>query len=726
MAVYSQIDDSNAEVRLYSDIDGMALMSATGYEELGRLFHFDLELVVNLDALGPADLVGKSITLEVNTYADKRYFNGIVTRMGFLGGEYNDDGEPLHFKYFASLDPWLWQLTQTNDCRIFQNQTAKDIVEAVFRDSGMTDYEFRTQGTFPQREYCVQYRESDFSFVSRLLEEEGIYYFFVHENGLHKMILTDDTAQAEPCPAYSTVQYRPESALRVSDDDALTHWTTVSSLEPSGYATTDYDFKKPNVVLKTVSFRELDYSYTVPEPEVFDYPGGYYEIPDGQTYSDTRLQEMQTQSLKTLASGPHRGIYPGHVFTLTDHPTERFCQNKHLVCRIHYNIQNANYGLVGSTGDTGRLFRCEIELLELDAEDSVQFRPQRTTPRPVISGVHSAVVVGPSSDEIYCDEYGRVKVQFHWDRYGSFDENSSCWIRVSQVWAGQDWAAMHIPRIGQEVLVSFLEGDPDRPVITGRVYNQDQMPPYPLAGNKTQSGIKSRSTPGGGPGNYNELMMEDKKGSELLNIQAEKDENILVKNDKTENVGHNETIQIGNDREETVGHDETITVKNNRLETVMVDETLNVLNNRVRNVSNNETVTVSMMRSHNVGINEAIVIGGAQEVDVGLFQQLGVGGYQTVDVGASRDVSVGSNQSHQVSGNWNVNVDGNFENKVDGNVVFDAGDSITLKCGGASIVLKSDGTIEIKGNNITVKGSGTIEMKGGSGIVMSAPSIKEN
>lgn len=670
MSVYSQIDDSNAQVRLYSDLEGMALMSATGYEELGRLFHFDLELVVNRDDLAPADLVGKSITLEVRTYTDgQRYFNGIVTRMGFLGGEYNDDGEPLHFKYFATLDPWLWQLTQTNDCRIFQNQTAKDIVEAVFRDSGMTDYEFRTQGTFPQREYCVQYRESDFNFVSRLLEEEGIYYFFVHENGSHKMILDDDTAQAKPCPNYENVQYRPEEALRVSDDDALTHWTTVSSLEPSGYATTDYDFKKPNAALKTASFRELEYSYTVPEPEVFDYPGGYLEVPDGQTYSDKRLQEMQTQSLKTLASGPHRGIYPGHVFKLTDHPTERFNENKHLVCRIHYNIQNANYGLVGSAGDTGRRFRCEAELLELDAEDSVQFRPRRTTPRPVISGVHSAVVVGPASEEIYCDEYGRVKVQFHWDRYGAFDENSSCWIRVSQLWAGKEWGGIHIPRITQEVLVSFLEGDPDRPVITGRVYNDENKPPYSLEANKTQSGIKSRSSKGGGPDNFNEIRMEDKKGSEELYIHAEKNHTNITENDRSEDVGHDRSLHVGHDKSEKIDNNKTITVDGTHTETIK--------------------------KATNIYITE------------GIF---------------NHDVQKGTS-THHVKGLVTENFDDNQQTTVgksisitavNGSVTITAKTEIQLICGTSLLSMKADGTIKLSGKDISVTGSDKVAMGVGS------------
>ena len=285
------------------------------------------------------------------------------------------------------------------------------------------------------------------------------------------------------------------------------------------------------------------------------------------------------------------------------------------------------------------------------------FRPRRLTPKPFVQGPQTAVVVGPKGDEIFTDKYGRVKVQFHWDRRGKKDENSSCWIRVSSPWAGKGWGAVSLPRIGQEVVVDFLEGDPDQPIITGRVYNAEQMPPYDLPANKTQSGMKSRSSLGGGAANFNEIRFEDKKGSEQLFIHAEKNQDIEVENDETHWVGHDrtktidhdETTHVKHDRTETVDNDETITIGNNRSEFVGANETITISSNRTKAVNGSEASTVAMQRTHNVGVNETISVGGAQEVSVGGLQAVTVGGVQTVTVGISQSVDVGGNRSLSTS-----------------------------------------------------------------------------
>jgi len=332
-----------------------------------------------------------------------------------------------------------------------------------------------------------------------------------------------------------------------------------------------------------------------------------------------------------------------------------------------------------------------------------QFRPVRLTPKPIVQGPQTAIVVGPKGEEIYTDEHARVKVHFHWDRHDKSDQDSSCWVRVSQHWAGKTWGSIHIPRIGQEVIIEFLEGDPDRPIITGRVYNADQVPPYGLPANKTQSGIKSRSSKGGNSANFNEIRFEDKKGSEQVYIHAEKNQDNVVENDETTNVGH--------DRTEKVGHDEKITIGNNRTEQVGVNESITVGSNRTRIVGQNETVTVALMRTHTVGVNEAITIGATQEITVGADQATTVGGNQQNAVGEDRTSAVGKNDSLSV------------EKKLS----IDAGDEIEIKTGAAKVSMKKDGKIEISGVDVTLKsGAGQVNIDAGGIITIKGPMVKIN
>jgi type VI secretion system secreted protein VgrG len=382
--------------------------------------------------------------------------------------------------------------------------------------------------------------------------------------------------------------------------------------------------------------------------------------------------------------------------------------------------------------------------------DNTQFRPERVTPKPIVQGPQTAIVVGPSGDEIHTDEYGRVKVQFHWDRLGKSDENSSCWMRVSHPWAGKNWGMVAIPRIGQEVIVDFLEGDPDQPIITGRVYNAEQMPPYELPANKTQTGVKTRSSTGGSPANFNEIRFEDKKGEEQLFIHAEKNQDISVENDETHSVGHdrtktidndetshikhdrtetvdnNEKITIGVDRTEQVGNNETITIGVNRTESVGANESITIGANRTISVGASETASVALQRTHAVGVNESIAIGAAQEIAIGAAQVVAIGADQSIKVGANQSEEVGSNQTSKVGSNRSAEVGSDDSLKVGKNLVIDAGDSVTIKTGSASISMKKDGTITIKGKDITVDGSGKINVKAGGNIVMKGSKILQN
>jgi type VI secretion system secreted protein VgrG len=470
------------------------------------------------------------------------------------------------------------------------------------------------------------------------------------------------------------------------------------------------------------------------------------------------MEEAQYQFELANGKTNARGLSVGYLFDLSGHG--RKDQNReHVVLAADYELEYTQYEAME---DTGAKYACGFSALN----SKQAFRPQRLTRKPFVQGPQTAIVVGPSGDEIFTDKYGRVKVQFHWDRLGKSDDHSSCWMRVSHPWAGKNWGMIAIPRIGQEVVVDFLEGDPDHPLITGRVYNADQMPPYELPANKTQTGIKTRSSTGGSPSNFNEIRFEDKKGSEQLFIHAEKNQDIEVENDETHWVGHdrtktidhdetthvkhdrtetvdnNETITIGVDRTEQVGNNETITIGVNRTEAVGANETITIGANRTETVGANQavtigatdTLTVATQRTHTVGANETITVGAAQEITVGAARAVTVGAAQQVSIGADQSIDVANNQSESIGKNYSLDVGDNRSAnvgkddsvKVGKNLVVDAGDSITIKTGSASISMKKDGTIVIKGKDITIEGSGKINAKASSDIIMKGSKILQN
>ena len=399
--------------------------------------------------------------------------------------------------------------------------------------------------------------------------------------------------------------------------------------------------------------------------------------------------------------------------------------------RLDYNEYEAQEG-------AGADFTCSFTAMS----SKEPYRPRRGTPKPFVQGPQTAIVVGPEGDEIYTDNFGRVKVQFHWDRLGKQDQNSSCWMRVSHPWAGKNWGMVAIPRIGQEVIVDFLEGDPDRPIITGRVYNAEQMPPYELPANKTQTGIKTRSSLSGTPANFNEIRFEDKKGAEQLFIHAEKNQDIEVENDETHWVGHDrrktidhdETTHVKHDRTETVGNNETIAIGVNRTETVGNNETISIGVNRTEQVGANETITIGANRTETVGANESVTIGGnqtetvaiAKAETVGAAKALTIGAAYQVSVGAAMNTTVGLSQSEQVGITKSVIVGDSYDTKVGTDYVLEAGDSITLKVGQSVLVMKKDGTVTLNGKDIGIKASGDVQLDAAGNIANKASTIHNN
>jgi len=407
--------------------------------------------------------------------------------------------------------------------------------------------------------------------------------------------------------------------------------------------------------------------------ENYDYPGFYENRGDGDGLTKTRIEEEEVAYNVVSAAGTYRSFTAGGKFTLSRHEISGEQGGSYVITSISHQARENSYDVGdGGSHDYYNSFQC--------IPDDVVFRPARVTKLPYVRGPQTAVVVGPSGEEIYTDEFGRIKVQFYWDRVGENDENSSIWIRVSQQWAGKKWGAVFIPRIGHEVIVSFLEGSPDRPLVTGCVYNADNMPPYDLPANKTQSGWKTRSTKDGGTANFNELRFEDLKGSEEIYIHAEKDQNNHVENDETTFVGH--------DRSEDVGHNETIKIGNDRTEEVGKNESITIGDNRTESVGKNEDISIGKNRSEKVADNETISIGKNQEISIGKNQE--------ESVGDNREVQIGKNETLNVGKKMNVIV----------------GDEISFKCGKSVLVMKKDGKIQLTGKEFNVKMSGNIKMKG--------------
>ena len=509
----------NREIEITTPLGPDVLLLRDMYltEELGRLFTINLKLDSTEDIDFEA-LLGQNVTIRLDQPKGKRYFNGYVGSIS----QTVDQGR--YAVYEATVHPWLWFLTRTADCRIFQKKTVPDIIKQVFSELGFTDFKDRLCGSYRTWDYCVQYRETDFNFVSRLMEQEGIYYYFTHEKDKHIFVFADALGSHDIIPDHSQILYYPPDQVAVRNEECISDWYFSKRLQPGTYVLNEYNPLTPKADLKADSNIQPGHSRS--DYEVYDYPGDYLVRGEGNTYARTRIEELHAQYEQVQGQSNVVGLLCGGLFTLSNYP--RADQNReYLVVSVSHSIQTERFEARDGTGQT--VYTNSFNVIK----SKTQYRPERITPKSIVQGLQTALVVGPPGEEIHTDEHGRVKLQFYWDRYGKKDENSSCWVRVSQLWAGKNWGGIHIPRMGQEVIVEFLEGDPDRPIVTGRVYNGEQIPPYALPANKTQSGIKSRSSKGGGGANFNEIRMEDKKGSEQIYIHAEKNQDNIVENDET-------------------------------------------------------------------------------------------------------------------------------------------------------------------------------------------------
>jgi len=620
--------------------DKLLLRHFDGEERISEPFHFHLDLVSQDNAVDFTQLVGKSVTIAISLAGGStQYINGIVGRFVQTGGD------SRFTTYAADVHPWLWLLAMNSDNRIFQNMSTPDIVKKVFTDAGFTDFTDSLTGTYSPREYCVQYMESHFNFVSRLMEEEGIFYFFTHDSSSHKLVLADDTSAYQACTGLTTATMQKESQKA---EDIVTTCILEQQVTPGQFKSDDYNFTTPSTdLLATASASDTSRS-------LYEYPGIYLTSGDGETRTSLRLATLEVPGKSVHGTSYCWAFRPGCKFTLAGHARDDMNAEYLLTAVSHSSDQTTEY-------------TNSFEAIP----SSVVFRPARVTPRAIIHGSQTATVVGKSGEEIWTDQYGRIVVQFHWDQLGTNDEKSSCWIRVSQTWAGKGWGSMFIPRIGQEVIVSFLEGNPDRPIVTGCVYNAHQVVPYTLPDDQTRSTIKSNSSKGGD--GFNEIRFEDKKGSEEVFLQAQKDMNVIVLNDQTYTITNNRTVTV-----------------QEKDETLVVDK-------------GNRTVQVNT-------------------------------GNETHEVKGTRAVTVTGNETHTNKADYTQKVSGNYSLKVDGNLTIEVSGSVSIKAG-TSMSLQAGTSFESKAgttmNNeaqitVTVKAGASATVDGGGMLTVKAGLVKIN
>ncbi|WP_342245375.1 type VI secretion system Vgr family protein [Pseudomonas sp. OTU5201] len=599
-----------------------------GGEHLNRLGSMHLN-GYSATALTLTSAVASHVTTTLHNDGNQRRLDALVAEIHQLPADATAE------RYQLVLRPWLWWLTLASNNRVFQNLATSDIVTTIFKAHGFTDFEVKLTGSYSPREYCVQYGETDFAFVSRLLEEEGIFWFFTHEDGKHTLVLGDSNDAFVQMPYGPKVPYLGQG-IGERELHGVRSGQLCLQAVAGVYSATDYEFTTP-----TTSLYSQAEAVSGPRT-MYEHPGGYTAKARGDALSKQRVDELRSQEKRFIGESDCRWLVPGHWFTLSGHDDDAL-NIDWVVTSVTHEASHEHY-------------RNRFEAIPRAAH----YRPPRTTSKPRMH-TQTAVVVGKAGEEIWTDQYGRIKIQFPWDRDGKNDETSSCWVRVVLPWSGKGFGMQFIPRIGQEVIVTFIDGDPDRPLVTGCVYNGDNALPYALPANQTQSGIKTNSSKGGG--GFNELRFEDKKDAEEVFLQAQKDLKVNVLNDSSATIGHDETLTVQNARTRTVKEgDETITLEKGK-----------------------RSVTIQT-------------------------------GSDSLDVKDSRTVTVGADQTHSTGGNYSHKVTGNYELTVDGNLTIKVSGTLTLQSGG-SLTLKSDADLAAQaGTSITQKAGTSLTNQAGTSL----------
>ncbi len=643
----------NRNIRITSPLGADVLLfhRMSGHDGMSELGEYTLELLSEQSDIAIDDVLGQALTVTLDVGPGvEREFNGIVTRFVLSGrlGRFAS--------YQATVRPWLWLLTRSSDCRIFQDQDPVAIIKTVFDKYALADFDLgQLSATPPSLPYCVQYRETDFAFVSRLMERFGIYYYFRHAGGRHTLVLADSAAAHSAIAGSATLQFDSSGGERARARETVYDWQAGGEILADAVTLRAFHFETPAVDLTAKSTGARGYDGNARTLEIYDYPGPYIERPAGELEAKTWLESIEAGHKLVEGAATAAALAPGGLFKLLDHP--RSDQNvEMLVTGASYQLYSDRFesepGLPKLENDKPvPPFACRFRAIAKDAT----FRGARRTAAPLVRGPQTAIVVGKSGEEIWTDKYGRVRVKFHWDRLGDGDSAAdacSCWVRVAQAWAGKRFGQLVIPRIGQEVVVSFLEGDPDRPLVTGAVYNAQNMPPVTLPDDATRSTFKTNSSKGGE--GFNELRFEDKKGSEEIFVQAEKDYNRVVKNNDSLKVGFEKADK--GDQTIDIKHDQTIKVGN--------DQTLTVTHDQFENVDNNQTVKIKA----------------DQKIDVGASQSIKAGTTIVIEAGTSIELKVGASSIKIEAGKISIKAP-EIEVAADANAKVKAGAMMEIKAG---------------------------------------------
>ncbi|WP_022974468.1 type VI secretion system Vgr family protein, partial [Xanthomonas maliensis] len=638
-------------------------------EALSRDFAFTVTLLSDDAAIAAKTLIGKLVTLElVRQDAEPRYFNGYV----FEFARVRTDGGVA--TYTMVLRPWMAFLRLRQNSGPLHGKTVAELTDTIAGRYRQQD--LRTElGAMPDPAItqAMQWQESDANFLHRWWEARGWYYHYEHRRDGHTLVLRDDSRQAKPIDGQAQVRYFAEGGPH--DEDAIADWAPTRRLSPTRYAVTSFDFKQP--MPKAASMPTLNQQGEVPELEVYEHTGAYGFVNDsaGSELAKLRMEELEAGAKWFDAQGNCARLQPGRAFDLSghfEHDQDAVDDRQFLVVAVRHEAVN-NY-----LADEPSRYRNQATALR----QKVPWRPGRgyNSTRPRVYGLHTALVVGPKGEEIYCDAYGRVAAQFHWDRTGKYDENSSCMLRVATSMAGERFGFVAVPRIGQEVIVQFLDGDVDRGLITGVVPNQTQMPPWELPDNRTQTGFLTRSSPDGVYENANAFRFEDKKGQEEVWLHAEKDQRIEVE--------HDESHWVGNDRSKRVDHNETSSIGDNRTEDVGQNETISIGKNRSVTIGGNKSETISLAKAETIGLAKALTIGAAYQTSVGAAMNTSVGLSQTAQIGQSKSTKVGKR--------YHIN----------------AGEEFMVTVGKSTLVMRADGTVLINGTQFNFSASGPVQIIG--------------
>lgn len=660
-----------------------------GEEALSRPFRYRLELACEDPALDFAQVIDKSAVLGILAGGPTRYVHGIVDRF--------EQGEPgqRFTLYQMELVPAIWRMYYRHNCRIFQEMSAPDIIKKLLGELGLSGDAYRQslQGNHPVREYCVQYRESELAFISRLMEEEGIFYYFEHAGDRHVMVMGDSTSVHQAIPGESKIRYVPRQAGQVSDVHIF-DFRYAEAIRPGIATQRDYNFKRPAQDLTGTKRADADRNL-----EVYDYPGLYEDTGFGNAQTQVRLEEWRVPRQGGSGESVCAQLIPGYTFELDQFP--RKDRNKKYLLTGLVTEGAQPQVLEETAGGAGSRFSNRFECLPA----TVAFRPPRVTPKPFVKGAQTAIVVGPSGEEIYTDEYGRIKVQFHWDREGQADEKASCWMRTSQAWAGAAWGMISIPRIGHEVIVDFLEGDPDRPIVTGRVYHGTNRPPYALPEHKTRTVMKTNSSTGGD--GFNEIRIEDKKGEEQIFIHAERNQDTRVKNDALEWIGNDRHLIIKHDQLEMVEGEQQSLVKKDQVAQVKGDVHLTIDGDRMQKIAGSQHLTVTGDRKESIT--------GEHNLKSTGNHNLSTSGKWSQQASTEMHAKAGTNMALQ--GGMNVHIKGGM------NVVIEASVGVTLKCGGSFVNVSPTG-VAISGPMVQINSGGAAGS--GSGCSPTAPAAPSN